>query len=263
MAKKDKAVSNDKKEGSKLLTILIALFIVIIWLAVFGALVKLDVGGFGSGVLRPILKDVPIVNLILPGVSDEQLAEENDYQYRSLAEAVAKIKELETTIADMEQNTEGNSDNAAELQAEIDRLKVFEDNQTAFEERVKEFEENVVYADAAPSIEEYKKYYEGINPTNAEEIYRQVVEQLQYSDAIKEKADIYKNMDPQAAAQILETMTADVEAVAQILLSMKPKESAAILAEMDSVVAAKITKKMLDMDEEKLALVTSQGTAGQ
>jgi flagellar motility protein MotE (MotC chaperone) len=60
-------------------------------------------------------------------------------------------------------------------------------------------------------------------------------------------------MDPDAAAQILETMTADVEAVAQILLSMKPKESAAILAEMDNVVAAKITKKMLDMDAEKLA----------
>jgi len=34
---------------------------------------------------------------------------------------------------------------------------------------------------------------------------------------------------------------------------MKPKESAAILAEMDSVVAAKITKKMLDMDAEKLS----------
>lgn len=257
MAKKDKAESNDKKEGSKLLTILIALFIVIIWLALFGALIKLDVGGFGSGVLRPILKDIPVINLILPGVSDEQLAEENDYEYKSLAEAVAKIKELETTISDMEKSSIDNSDTVAELQAEIDRLKVFEDNQTAFEEQKKEFDQNVVFADAAPSIEEYKAYYEEMDPTNAAEIYRQVVEQLQYSDAIQEKANIYKNMDPKAAAQILETMTADVKAVAQILLSMKPKESAAILAEMDNVVAAKITKKMLDMDEEKLASVTT------
>lgn len=263
MAKKEKAESNDKKEGSKLLTILIALLIVIIWLALFGALIKLDIGGFGSGVLRPILKDVPVVNMILPSVSDEQLAQENDYQYKSLAEAVAKIKELEATISGMEQNTTDNSTTVADLQAEIDRLKVFEDNQTAFEQRVKEFDQNVVFADAAPSIEEYKKYYEAIDPTNAAEIYRQVVEQLQYSDAIKEKADIYKNMDPASAAQILQTMTADVESVAQILLAMKPKESAAILAEMDSVVAAKITKKMLDMDAEKLASVTAQSTAGQ
>ncbi len=253
MAKKDKAESNDKKEGNKVLTILIALLIVIIWLAVFGALIKLDIGGFGSGVLRPILKDVPVINMILPDVSDNQIAEENDYEYTSLAEAVAKIKELELSIVAMEANNADSNDTVAELQAEIERLKVFEENQTAFEERVAEFDKNVVFADVAPEIEEYKKYYAEINPTTAEEIYRQVIEQLQYSDAIQEKADIYKSMEPDAAAQILETMTADVESVAQILLSMKSKESAAILAEMDNVVAAKITKKMLDMDAEKLA----------
>jgi flagellar motility protein MotE (MotC chaperone) len=257
MAKKDKAVSKEGKEGNKFLTILIALLIVIIWLVVFGMLIKMDVGGFGSGVLRPILKDVPVVNLILPAESDSQIAEDNNYGYSSLAEAVAKIKELETQIDEITKAESDKTDNTAELQAEIDRLKVFEENQKAFEQRVADFDKNVVFADAAPSIEEFKKYYEAIDPANAAEIYRQVVEQLQYSDAIKEKADIYRVMDPKAAAQILQTMTADVESVAQILLSMKPKESAAILAEMDSVVAAKITKKMLDMDAEKLAATTA------
>lgn len=257
MAKKNKADSNtkgnDKKAGNKVLTILIALLIVIIWLAVFGILIKLDIGGFGSGVLRPILKDVPVINMVLPAESEAQIAEDNNYEYKSIAEAVAKIKELEAQIADMEKTDSDKTDNTAELQAEIDRLKVFEDNQKAFEDRVAEFDKNVVFADAAPSIDEYKKYYEAIDPANAAEIYRQVVEQLQYSDAIKEKADIYRSMDPKNAAQILQTMTADVESVAQILLSMKPKESAAILAEMDTVVAAKITKKMLDLDAAKLA----------
>jgi flagellar motility protein MotE (MotC chaperone) len=255
MAKKDKVKTgdNEKKEGSKILTILIALLIVVIWLAIFALLIKLDVGGFGSGVLRPILKGVPVVNLILPSAGEAQIAEENNYEYKSLPEAMAKINELEQTIADMNKSTEDSSTNVAELQAEIDRLKVFEENQLAFEARVKEFDKKVVFNDAAPDIEEYKAYYEAINPTTAEEIYRQVVEQLRYSEAIQEKANIYKSMDPKAAAQILETMTADVEAVAQILLSMKSKESAAILAEMDNVVAAKITKKMLDMDAEKLA----------
>ena len=255
MAKKDKAKAgdNDKKEGSKILTILIALLIVVIWLAVFGLLIKMDVGGFGSGVLRPILKDVPVVNMILPGVEDAVLAEENNYEYTSLPEAIAKIKELEQTITDMSKNNANSSANVADLQAEIDRLKQFEENQLAFEKRVLDFDKNVVFNDAAPDIKEYKAYYEAINPTNAEAINRQVIEQLQYSDAIKEKADIYRKMDPKAAAAIMETMTADVEAVAQILLSMKANESALILANMDKVVAAKITKKMLDMDAEKLA----------
>ena len=250
---KEKAGEKEKKEGNKVLTILIALLIAIIWFAIFGMLIKLDVGGFGSGVLRPILKNVPLINLILPDVSDEQLAEENNYAYNSLPQAVAKIKELELQIAEMNQGAAEEGKSIEELQAEIDRLKVFEENQLAFEERQKEFDKKVVFAEAAPDIEEYKKYYEAINPANAELIYRQVVEQLQYSDAILEKANIYKNMDPKAAAKIMETMTADVEAVAQMLLAMKPKESAAILAEMDRVVAAKITKKMLDMDAEKLA----------
>jgi len=255
MAKKDKAKAgdNNKKEGNKLITVLIALLIVIIWLAIFGILVKLDVGGFGSGVLRPILKDVPLINQILPDVSDEQIANENDFTYHSLPEAVAKINELELTIEEMTQNNIGSSTQTTDLQAEIERLKVFEENQLAFEERVKEFDKNVVFAEAAPDITEYKNYYEQINPTIAETIYRQVIEQLQYSDAIQEKANIYKSMDSKAAAVILETMTADIESVAQILLSMKPKESAAIMAEMDNVMAAKITKKMLDMDAEKLA----------
>ncbi|NLO10759.1 MAG: hypothetical protein GX129_12960 [Clostridiales bacterium] len=252
MARRNKA-DGVEKEGSKLLTVLIALLIAIIWFTIFGLLIKFDVGGFGSGVLRPIIKDIPLINRILPDISEEQLAIEKDYAYSSLAEAVAKIKELETTIEDMETKDTEEDAKRADLLAELDRLKIFEEKQSAFEEMEKEFDKKVVFAEAAPSLEEYRKFYESINPTNAEQIYRQVVEQLQYSAAIQEKADIYKSMKPDAAARILETMTADVESVAKILLAMRPKESAAILAEMDHVLAAKITKKMLDMDEERLA----------
>ncbi len=252
MAKKNTAGAKENNEGSKLLTILIAILIAIIWFAIFGILIKLDVGGFGSGVLRPILKDVPVINRILPVPSEQQIAKENNYSYKSLPEAVARIKELEQELEDVDKGDADVSKSIAELQAEINRLKVFEENQLDFEKREQEFDKNVVFAEAAPSLEEYKKYYEELNPANAEMIYRQVIEQLQYSDAIKEKADIYRSMDSEAAAEILETMSADVGSVAQILLSMKPKESAEILAEMNPVVAAKITKKMLDMDAEKL-----------
>ncbi len=258
MAKKEKSGNKDKekKEGNKLLTILIVILIVVIWLVFFGALIKLDIGGFGSGVLQPILKDIPIINQILPETSDSSKVKtevDTNNEYKSISEAVAKIKELEQTIEEMTASDTDSSTTIADLQSEIERLKEFEEKQKSFEEKVAEFDKNVVFADAAPDIEEYKKYYEAMDLANAEKIYQQVIEQLQYSDATKEKADIYKNMDPEAAAAVFETMTADIENVAKILLCMKSKESAAIIAEMDPVVAAKITKKMLDMDAEKLA----------
>lgn len=241
------------KENNKVLTVFIAIAIAILWFVIFGLLIKFDVGGFGSGVLRPIIKDVPLLNKILPGVPEDELTVDNEYEYKSLAEAIAKIQELEETIEELKNSNKETDAEKAELKAEIERLKTFEENQLEFEARQKEFDKKVVFSDNAPNIEEYKKFYEDINPANAEEIYRQVVEQLQYSQAIKEKADIYRKMDPKAAARILETMTADIESVAKILLAMKPTESSNILAEMDYVMAAKITKKMLDMDEERLA----------
>ncbi len=254
MAKKNKSqVNSDKNEkgkGSKIIAAVIGLVIVIIWLAIFAVLIKLDVGGFGSSILRPLLKDVPVINKILPEVSDEQLAYENDYPYKSMDDAIARIKELELENEELKTNGSGNSDRIKELEAEVARLKVFEDNQLAFEDRVKDFEKNIVFGDKAPDIEEYKAYYESINPTNAEEIYRQVVEQMQIAESIQQKADIYKKMKPDAAAAVLQDMTADIDLVAQMLLCMKPAESSAILAEMDSIMAAKITKKMFDMDQE-------------
>lgn len=252
MAKKDNDEQKEKKEGNKLLTTLIAIIIVLIWLVIFVLLIKFDVGGFGSNVLRPIIKDVPVLNRILPSVSDEQVAEEYNYQYTSLTQAVDKIKELETANGKLTDEAKAYDDKIAELEAEVERLKVFEENQKDFEKRQLEFDKKVVFNEKAPDISEYKAYYEQINPANAEIIYRQVIEELQYSQAIQEKADIYRKMKPKAAAAVLETMTADVESVAKILLCMKPQESASIIAEMDTVVAAKITKKMLDMDEERL-----------
>lgn len=255
MPKKNKKAANDsnfeekKSVGKQIIAIVIGLVIVLIWLGIFAVLIKLDVGGFGNSILRPLIKDVPIINQILPEVSTEQIAYENGYAYSTLEEAIARINELEAENKSLLENTTSDTTLVQELQAEVDRLKVFEENQLAFEERVAEFDKNVVFADAAPDIEEYKAYYESINPTTAEEIYRQVIEQTQFSESVQEKADIYKKMKPKNAAAILEGMSGDIDLVSQMLLSMKPAESALILANMDATVAAKITKKMFDLDQ--------------
>lgn len=248
--KKDK--ENEEKEGvfSKLLTLFIVLFIVLIWLAIFALLIKYDVGGFGSTVLRPLLKDVPVVSEILPEVSDDQIAEENGYPYKNLQEAMERINELERVLATEKGSNKGNANYLAQLKAEVERLKTFEENQLQFQAEKDKFDKEIVFGSKAPSTEEYKKYYELIDPENAAEIYRQIVEQNTLEKRYIEQAEMYKSMKPEEAATILNGMSGDLELVAKILLHMKTKEAGAILAKMDSNMAAKITKKISLMQSE-------------
>lgn len=249
MAKKDrdkeKELSNDESTGGKIVTVLIVLAIIIIWLAVFGVLIKLDVGNFGSEVLYPALKDVPVVNWILPEpVGSEK---EDDGEYDNLTEANAKIRELQNKLAANSSADSANNSEIEELRAELNRYKKFEEEQKAFSERVKEFDKNVVYNDKAPDTEEYKAYYEDINPDTAEEIYREVCKDYEYSQEIKNQADMYGKMEPANAAAVLSEMTNDLNLVAKILGGMQASKRAEIMNNMTPTVAAQITTKMTSM----------------
>lgn len=234
----------EKEKGGKLAGILIAIVIIAIWLVIFGILIKTDVGGFGSTVLRPLLKDVPVINKILPDATDEEVAEENGYKYKSLAEAVDKIKELEQQLDAYENTSDSSADQIQDLTAEVARLKQFEDNQEYYEQLKKDFDEQVVFNDNAPDISEYQKWYESIDSVNAAEIYQQVLEKINYTQQVKDWAEAYSKMEPANAAAILEEMTGDTDLVSAILLNMKSTQRGQILAAMDTVFAAKITKIM-------------------
>ena len=251
MAKKDKnkenKVSTDESTGSKIVTVLIVLVIVVIWLAIFGVLIKLDVGNFGSEVLYPVLKDVPVVNMILPEPAQNQSDTSTSKEYDNLTEANARIKELESQLAANKNAGSANQSEVSDLQAEINRLKKFEQEQSAFAKRVQEFDKNVVYNDKAPDTEEVKKYYEEIEPDNAEKIYKEVCKDYEYSQEIKDQADAYGKMEPASAAAILSEMTNDLTLVAKILDSMQTSKSALILQNMKPKTAAQVTTKMTAM----------------
>lgn len=244
--KENKALAGQEKEstGSKAITALIAIIIILIWLAVFAFLIKLDVGGIGSNVLYPVLKDVPVINKILPEASEEQQAEEGNYKYNTLKAANDRIKELERRLESETGMTTANSDYIAELEAEVQKLKRYKDEQDAFNKRVQEFDEKVVFTDNAPDISEYRKYYEDIAPENAEKIYKQVLYELQYSEKAEELGARYAKMDPASAARILTEMSEDLDLVCDILANMKDNEAAEIIQNLDSVYAAQITKKI-------------------
>lgn len=242
---KQEAKLSDEEETGGFSAFLLTLFIVFIWVAILCVLVKLDVGGFGSGVLAPVLKDVPVVNKILPEGTVTEVGDSGAYGgYNNLEEAVNQIHVLEAQLESLQSSSTTDTAQIAELQAEIERLKTFEANQVEFQRIKTEFYEEVVYAENGPGAEEYQKYYEAMDPTTAEYLYKQVIQQMQESAEIEEYANTYSTMDADSAAAIMEEMTDDIDLVARILSVMTAEERGEILAEMDPSFAAKITKIM-------------------
>ena len=239
-----------KKKGGGWITFLFVLLIIIIWIAIFALLINLDVGGLGT-TLRPMLKDVPLVNKILPDVTDEKLAWENDLAYKDIIEANQRIKELEVLVDKLNIDNEDKDEEITALTSQVNRLKEIEKKMADFEDRVYEFDRKIVFGEHAPSIEEYIEWYETISPENAERIYETAIQKEAYNATIKEKANYYEKMKASAAADVFENMTADLEYVCKLLYCMKVQSVSDILSAMDPLYAAKITRKMKEMDEAR------------
>lgn len=243
IAKRENELSDG--EGGGFAAFMATLMIVVVWLAVIAVIIKLDIGGFGSNVLTPVLKDVPVINKILPNSHLTETTNPDAYEgYSSLQEAVDQIRLLEAELERANTTNQTQSQKVAELEAEVLRLQAFEEKQADFQRIKTEFYEEVVYAENGPGAEEYQKYYEAMDPTTAEYIYRQVIVQLEEDQKIQDYAAAYSEMKPKQAAGIFESMTDNLELAARILGTMSAEDRGNILGVMDSDIAAKLTKIM-------------------
>ena len=267
--KKGGAELEDDEDSGALSVILVTIFIILIWLAILALLVKLDVGGFGSGVLTPVLKNVPVVNRILPGyngsISGNGFATEEELNggYTDVDSAVSRIKELENQLTEAQQANNDLRIETDELQEEINRLRTFENNQVEFEKIKDEFYNEVVFSDKAPDISEYQKYYEEIEPANAQVLYKQVVAEEETDKKMQEYAKAYSAMKPKDAAEIFNVMVqssgpdGDAYLVARILEACGSDARGEILGQMEAENAAIVTNIM----EPEAVIDTSAGSA--
>ena len=170
---------------------LVTFVIVLIWIGILCLVIKLDLGGFGSNVLAPVLKDVPVLNLILPKGSETSAlpGQEGAYGgYSDLKEAVDYIKELELELERANSANSGNTEDIAALKAEIERLKTFEDQQES------------------DDIKDFAKAYSEMKPKQAAAIFESMTDNL---DLV---ARILNVMDATSRGKILGVMDQDIAA---------------------------------------------------
>ena len=249
---KAKELENQEREldeqidGNGASVVIVTLFIILIWLGILILLVKMDVGGFGSNVLTPIFKDVPVINKILPSESTTETSKDKEAYggYSSLKEAVEQIKTLEKQIDQAQSTNATYAEQIDTLKAEVQRLKTFEDNQVEFQKIKEQFYEEVVYAENGPGADEYRKYYEEMDPATAEALYKQVIQTEAADKQMQEYANTFSNMQASEAAAILGNMTDNLDLAASILQNLDVSTRGAILGAMDSAIAARIVKIM-------------------
>ena len=147
-------------------------------------------------------------------------------------------------MAEAQSSTDADASRVAELEAQAQELAEYKAKEKEFEEIKEKFYEEVVFGDNAVDINEYKKYYESIEPQNAEVLYKQVVQQIENDEEVEDYAKTYANMKPKEAAAIFNTMTDDLRLVGKILWAMDTESRGKILGAMDSDIAASVTELM-------------------
>lgn len=243
ISKQESELDDDTESGTGS-AILVTFFIILVWIAILCLLIKLDVGGFGSNVLRPILKDVPVLSWILPEDHETETTDEEAYGgYTSLRDAVDQILILEQQLEQLQTVNSADAEELERLRAELERLQSFENDYLEFEKIKNEFYQEVVYAANGPGVDAYIKYYESMDPTTAEAIYARVIAEQAQDLEMSSYASAYSSMKPKQAADIFEAMD-DLELVAKILGQMSAEERGAIMGVMTPEFAGRLTRIM-------------------
>ncbi len=216
--------------------ILVGLLVLAIALA---ALIKFDVGGLGTTVIGPVIKDVPVLNMILPEMPEISEEDVEAYNFETVEEAVEILKITEKMLMEKSEEAENIGEQLSDLIAEVERLRIFEANQVQFQEDKAQFDELLA---TTPAAIVYTEWFEKMYPENAVALYESMIGEVVFDETLKETVDIYQNMKPAQAAPVLESMSVtQMDQVAAIIKGVSPDQAAKIMGLMEPRTAARIT----------------------
>ena len=224
----DEGIENEpnKKGSGCLVKLIIAGIIFIIIVSIPIAIIGFNVGNIRDRYLRPGLERIPIINNLLPPLEEEQIEEQPvDEQQQTIDSLTAEIEELNKEIA---------------------RLREFEQTQLEFRAEKEEFDRMIALNDP----QAYANFYESISPENAEELYKQAINQEVMDKEFKDYIQTFETMKKDAATTILEELIiTDMDLVITILDNLSSKKRSEILGAMDPQNAASCSRLLSPVQE--------------
>ncbi len=236
-ANKGNKSNKAEKKGGKGKKI-IGLFIkfIILLAILFGIsffLVSNGIFGLDNSPLKDVLMNVPYVNQFLSsgeveqGKTREELLIEND-DYENKIQLLED--QLQTSLTKNE-----------DLQLEIERLSQLESDYLNFREEKDAFDLEVASGEKV----NYANYYSSIYPENADDIYRQIISDIETDEEVKRYISRFEALDSGSSAAILEELVfTDLDLVVNIIDGMAVDKSAEVLEKMDSTNASTILKRL-------------------
>jgi flagellar motility protein MotE (MotC chaperone) len=204
---------------------------------------------------REAIEKVPLLNLALPA----QEGAEPELEELSAEELAGMVRQLESEKAALAEEKARSDDEVARLRKfedEYNALLLVNNEKTASLQRQsdelaaeKKSLEDMRYElerlAAEGDSEGFAKYFEGVSPEVAQEIYAQVVQQQQAGEQSKDFIKMIEAVDTKATAAIFETLgSARIDLIVETLRSMKRDIAAEIIAQLTPELAASVTTRL-------------------
>ena len=185
----------------------------------------------------PFLYRIPFIGGFIP-ISDEML---ENFDVMTEADMIARINELEEKLYNANSEIKEANETIGRNRTEIERLKIFEEQQRNFKYEKADFDQRVALGDPQAYIE----FFESVFPENAELLYPRAITEASRAADIRKFMNDISNMDEASAADALQHMIGtDMPLVVSIMQNMDSRNAGSILSEMDARHAASVMKMM-------------------
>ncbi|HCC07152.1 MAG TPA: hypothetical protein DEP72_03165 [Clostridiales bacterium] len=229
--------ANKKKGGVNIIMIIVGLLIF------GGGGLALTIAYNPGNINENVFKNIPVLNSFLPpekAKEEEQTLEEKYYDYSKprLKEAVFTLEKEKTLLNEqIKKLTEQN----AEKNKEITRLKEYENTYTSLKKEKETFSNIVANQDKKA----FSAYYEKVSPEVAKQIYTEITKAQVVDEQTKKYISTLDTMKVPLVASMMDDMIkTDFDQVLKILQSMDQERTVKILESMDPKNTTKITKKL-------------------